>query len=556
MGADLTNPDKLQQLQQRYRELEQWIAAQPEVDSRHHFVITIPVADRPQQLQRCLESLYQLCEQFHYGCNSTGEYRKLTLLISDDSSAAESRKAIQALTESFESTHQIESIYFGHQEQQALLQELEVEEQAALEQSIALPKSDHEHKGASTTRNLAYLKLHQLQKQWSDRERLLFWFVDSDQEFQVNISDGNREQDIYCINYLYQFDRIFQQHDPIMLTGKLVGDPPVSPTVMASNLLLDLNHFLTTLQSVDAAAPCQFHQHLSQSEGEAAYHDMTDLFGYPVPETPYRYRCELHGAHDHNTCLHGFSERLNRFFHGEHPTRRSYHRYQTLAESIKPARTVYTANYLFTPQGLEAFIPFAKLKLRMAGPMLGRFLQQQWGDRFLSANLPMVHKRTLDQQNRAEHRPGVEQQTQQQVDFSAEFERQFYGDVALFTIEPLTRSGSDFAAHSEQEIHALLQQTEVKMRQRYQQQREEIAARLQQFETQWRNGWWYQQSPEVEQAVAHFIDNIRSNFLEPSKAWQLINSAQHRQQRLEQIATALQQYPQAQQAWRALLQQS
>jgi hypothetical protein len=550
-----TEAERVQQLQQLYREQEQWIAAQP-VDERHHFVITIPVADRPQQLERCLQSLYQLCERFHYGRNRSGHYQKLTLLISDDSTDSENRKAIETLTRRFGSEHRIESIYFGNRQQQALLKQLSAEQHDTLQQLIALPESEQEHKGASTTRNLAYLKLHSLQRQWGDRGRLLFWFVDSDQEFRVNISDGSREQELYCINYLYLFDRIFQQHEPIMLTGKLVGDPPVSPTVMAGNLLLDLNHFLVTLNQQRADNPCQFHHPLAQREGEAAYHDMTDLFGYPLPDSPYRYRCDQPGDHDHNACLQRFSERLNHFFHGVHPTRRSYHLQQPLQQTIKPARTVYTANYLFTPQGLDAFIPFAALKLRMAGPLLGRLLQQQWGERFLSANLPMVHKRTLNRHKGAEHRPGVElHDNPQQVDFTTEFERQFYGDVALFTIEQLTQSGKTIETLSGAALDSLLKETEERLRQRYLQQRDETAERLQQFEALWRNGWWFAQDAAVEHSVSCFVENIRNNLLQESTAWRQICAHSHRTERLNAIATALRHYPQAQQAWHRLLRQ-
>ncbi len=554
VGENLFDASALQQLQALYREQEAWRAAEA-ADDRHHFIITIPVADRPQQLERCLESLLHLCKLFHYGRSSSGQYSKLTLLISDDSLSTENQAAIRSSTESFD-RHGIPSIYFGMQEQQALLASFSAEQQASLADLITLPEPGTTHKGASTTRNIAYLKLHTLQQQWPTEEKLLFWFVDSDQEFRVNISDGREERDLYCINYLYLFDRIFQQHDPVMVTGKLVGDPPVSPTVMASNLLFDLNHFLSEASQQSGADSCQFHHHSDHSEGEAAYHDMTDLFGYPVPQKPYRYRCDLEQPHNHTTCLERFSKRLNQFFYGEHPTRRAYHRYQPLEQSIKPARTVYTANYLFTPQGLNAFIPFAPLKLRMAGPMLGRFLQQSLQKRFLSANLPMVHKRTQGEAGRAEHRPGVEHADHgpQHINFSVEFERQFYGDVALFTVEKLSEQGYPATPCSSATIHTILKQKEAEMRQRYQQQRSEIQSRLQQFESQWRSGWWCDMESAMAQQVAQFIDNIRNNFLEPSSAWTKINSASHRRQRLQQIATALEQHPQAEQAWSSLLQ--
>ena len=45
------------------RRLETLIAARG-ADSRHHFIIVIPVADSPQQLRTCLDSLLELCGLF------------------------------------------------------------------------------------------------------------------------------------------------------------------------------------------------------------------------------------------------------------------------------------------------------------------------------------------------------------------------------------------------------------------------------------------------------------------------------------------------------------
>lgn len=543
----------LSQLQQLYRELEQWITHSG-ADERHHFIITIPVAERPQQLERCLQSLHRLCEQFHYGRSCRGEYQKLTLLISDDSTTAAAQQAIQQITERF-NQQGIESIYFGPREQQALFNQLSPTEQQQLQTLAPLPQQGGVHKGASTTRNLAYLKLAQLEQQRP--EKLLFWFVDSDQEFRVNLSDGNREHELDSINYLYHFDRIFSQQGAVMVTGKLVGDPPVSPTVMANNLLLDLNHFLEQLGALQPDATCHFHSGKSQREGEAAYHDMTDLFGYPVPVQPYEYRCNQTGRHTHQECLQGFSQRLAAFFSGEHPTRRSYHQPAHLQQSIKPARTVYTANYLFTTEGLNAFIPFAALKLRMAGPMLGRLLEQRWGERFLSANLPMVHKRILEGRGHAEHRPGVEHSAQSTaVDLSGEFERQFYGDVMLFTLEQLVTAGYPETPPSEAELLLALQQTERKMRARYLKQQQQITARLQQFEQQLNNpaAWWNRTNEQAAlQPLHHFIENIRSNFLASAPVWRQIRSERHCTQRLRSIAEALHHYPQDREAWAQLL---
>ena len=95
------------------------------------------------------------------------------------------------------------------------------------------------------------------------------------------------------------------------------------------------------------------------------------------------------------------------------------------------ARTVYTGNYVIRPENLRYFIPFATLKLRMAGPVLGRILKMRLKHRFVSANLPMLHNRTVDSIGQSEYRAGVIN-TNQSIDLSNEFIRQFYGDVMLF----------------------------------------------------------------------------------------------------------------------------
>jgi len=35
---------------------------------------------------------------------------------------------------------------------------------------------------------------------------------------------------VYALNYFHAIDRIFRTTDTLMLTGKMVGDPPVSPS--------------------------------------------------------------------------------------------------------------------------------------------------------------------------------------------------------------------------------------------------------------------------------------------------------------------------------------
>jgi hypothetical protein len=128
------------------------------------------------------------------------------------------------------------------------------------------------------------------------------------------------------------------------------------------------------------------------------------------------------------------------FFYGLHPTRTQFYRHPEDTTNSEHARTVYTGNYVLSIDGLRHFIPFAHLNLRMAGPTMGRILKQQIKDRFVSANLPLSHRRVRTDTTIHEFRSGVSR-NRESPDLSGEFFRQFWGDVMLFSVESLTESG-------------------------------------------------------------------------------------------------------------------
>ncbi|MCG8428908.1 MAG: glycosyltransferase family 2 protein, partial [Chromatiales bacterium] len=418
-----------------YREKEQ---LNNTTADRHKFIVVIPVADRPKHLKSCLESLLQLCNAYGYGSEQDGQYRKIAVLIADDSKASSSREKNRQIAQYYQQQG-IESIYFGQREQQSLVAELTAKSESDLSAILGdIETPDFFHKGASIMRNITYLKLHQLYQ--NSTEKLLFYFIDSDQEFRVNLATPQGDEHHYLINYFYHLDQIFSHSDAQILTGKVVGDPPVSPAVMAGRLLQDLIAFFQRLNTMKAEQPCQFHGRQQTTTDGAAYHDMADLFGFSTTPTAFEYQCLATGHHNHLACLNRFTERLNHFFDGEHPTRSSSYQSQPLDVSITPARTVYTGNYIFRPEMLHYFIPFAPLKLRMAGPVLGRLIKAEIGDRFISANLPMLHRRTVEEIGQSEFRAGVDH-SDQLTDIGDELERQFYGDVMLFSVTALTEQG-------------------------------------------------------------------------------------------------------------------
>ena len=236
-----------------------------------------------------------------------------------------------------------------------------------------------------------------------------------------------------------------------LTTGAITS--PVSPAVMAGTLLEDVLALFREMATLEPDSPCSFHR-ASTSDDDAAYHDMAQLFGFSASGEAHRYHCDIEGAHDHAACLSRFSRRLQHFFDGEHPTRVTRYRHVDVQSSWTPARTVYTGNYVLTPETLRYFIPFAGLQLRMAGPVLGRLVQAGSGPAFASANLPLLHKRTEEETGQSEFRPGIDR-AGNGADLSGEFERQYFGDVMLFTVIELVEQEPYYTNYDEDTFHEL-----------------------------------------------------------------------------------------------------
>ncbi len=418
----------LSQYQAIFRELETFISMAGN-DFRYEFMVIIPVADRPKQLRTCLNSLFELCESYGYGGKTRNGYVKISALIADDSMHNINIEQNKKLTNEF-TQKGIKTEYFGLNEQLQQVKKLKPSESNTIFGD--LNEAIFSHKGASVTRNIAYLRLREIA---NNNNHILFYFIDSDQEFKVNTLDRPNSKNI-GLNYFYYIDALFSNNDIKLLTGKVVGDPPVSPAVMANNFLIDVIMFLTTLKAYSPEEICQFHLGTKFKDSDAAYHDMAKLFGFKKETKEHHFQCPLSQPHSNADCLHYFTELASHFFDGEHPTRRLTYHHEDVTDSLQSARTVYTGNYVFSAEMLEYFIPFSSLKLRMAGPVLGRILSNKIGQQFVSANLPMLHNRTRNETGKSEFRPGV-QHHNDHVNIETEIERQFFGDIMLFTIEKL-----------------------------------------------------------------------------------------------------------------------
>ncbi|PVV10785.1 MAG: hypothetical protein B6D77_07810 [gamma proteobacterium symbiont of Ctena orbiculata] len=546
-------PDDLLDLhQQLFLELESLIANQS-IDDRHNFIIVIPVADRPQHLQTCLDSLYTLCRRFNYGGFAQQKFQKIRVLIADDSKDPDNRDWNRKIQQQFCQLG-LEAIYFGQDEQLQQLDKLSDSQRENLVRILGDPPTTaFYHKGASITRNLSYLKLKQL---IAGDSHTLIWFIDSDQEFRVN---SHRHRDgIYTINYFHRIDRIYTSTETLVLTGKVVGDPPVSPAVMAANFLQDVLGFVSDCARLQPEHTCQFHQTATTQGGDAAYHDMADLFGFHDQQEYFRYSCRLQDEHDQLACFNDFSRLLSHFFDGEHLTRQNFYTNPPAAMELTPARTLYTGNYILSHKALDYFIPFATLKLRMAGPQLGRILESELGNRFVSANLPLLHKRTRDQTGESEFRPGIDK-GRTGIDISGEFERQFFGDIMLFSLQALIEHGYPRQKITDERIAQILITTESSMLDRYKQMQQEIMAKLETLKQQIdnRDRWWLHCSLTTDaiENIRQFIGNMAGNFGEGSPGYAMISSIQHRQRRRQQILQALQSYTEDRENWRQLLTQ-
>jgi hypothetical protein len=518
---------------------------------QHRFVIGIPVADRPAHLNNCLESILQLCRLYGYGGqDADGRYAGVSVIVAEDSLEPRHVARHRALVEAYRGKG-LDVVHFDLPEQYALLQTIAEGERQQLGRLLTTQPADRFYqKGQAANRNLCYLKMLQ---RTQDRARTLYYLVDSDQSFLVNRLTPAGEEIVPALNYFYYIDRIFRTADVRLLTGKLVGDPPVSPAVMAANFLDDVAAFLRRIAACDPHAACGFHAQATALPGDAAYHDLAGLFGFAEAAGHFDYRCPLEGAHDHAACLAGFAERLHAFFYGQHLTRRTLFRYAGAFTELAPARTLYPGNYIADFAGLKYIIPFGHLRLRMSGPTAGRLIQAEIGARFASVNLPMLHRRTAATDMQEEFRPGVEQRDAALVDIGDEFERQFFGDVMLFSVVDWLEHHDLDALAAGAQVEAVVARVEARLLDLYRAKHRAVNTRLAEIRqglAELPAGW--RDHPALH-PLAQFLRNIEANFSEAAPAWRQIESAAHRQGRRRQIVDALARYRDERAAWDRLV---
>jgi hypothetical protein len=534
-----------------FREAEALIARRGR-DERHEFIVAIPVADRPAHLRACLESIYQVCTRFDYGGHAAGTWGRIRVLVAEDSRDPANVRRHIALAEDY-SRRGLQVIHYGLEEQYALLDALPPARRERLGHLLTTqPRTRFWRKGQAANRNLCYLKFRAMTR---TPGRTLYYFVDSDERLCVNRRSAAGEEIVYALPYFHVIDRIFCTTDTRVLTGKMVGDPPVSPAVMAANFLDDVIAFFTRLATLPGAQACGFHGPSDTPLSAAAYHDMAQLFGFSDQPASVPYACRLAGDHDHVACLADFASRLDAFFFGEHLTRRTWFEYGNGYGALSPARTVYPGNTIVNDAGLRYVIPFGHLRLRMSGPTAGRLIAAEIGPRFATCNLPNLHQRTSGAGLDDEFRPGVQREAGG-VDVSDEFERQFFGDLMLFTTEALVERADVTRPFARDAVETLSAQKEAELLALYGQKHAAIVAKQRQLAALvFDAGHWWLRVPALADSlhrVRAFVDDIDRNFGENAPAWRQIRSAAHRAGRRRQIVEALLQYRAERDAWDGL----
>ena len=136
------------------------------------------------------------------------------MVVAEDSREQRHIDAHQALAAEYRHKG-LDVIHFGQAEQYQLLQAIPEHLRSHLGRLLTTQPADRFYlKGQAANRNLSYLKLLQLTR---DRERTLYYFVDSDQSFLVNRQSRAGAQPVAALNYFYYIDRIFSTTDILML---------------------------------------------------------------------------------------------------------------------------------------------------------------------------------------------------------------------------------------------------------------------------------------------------------------------------------------------------
>lgn len=268
--------------------------------------------------------------------------------------------------------------------------------------------------------------------------KVLISHMDSDQDFGIqtfldNQMVGNRDN---VFDYFGNIARIFSTFNFVkILSCKLVGDPPVTPFVMTHTMLQDLKGLL--IEKSETAL------HLNNYDNDLyPYYDLgflKTLKEYQIPE----YYPILNIENSHKSLF----DKLPEFFQGHHFTRPVlYHpksqfmsKITGISRKIQKTDIINPGNVIYRKESLEYPYLFAKYRIRMGGPILGKYISQLGRHELFRAFLPMRHQR-------AEFRLGVQPDHNNKFDFTPEATRQIQGDfcLKLLDLNPLDQDVNSY----------------------------------------------------------------------------------------------------------------
>jgi len=154
-----------------------------------------------------------------------------------------------------------------------------------------------------------------------------------------------------------------------------------------------------------------------------------------------------------------------------------------------------------------------------------------------------------------EFRPGVEHRDDTAIDITDEFERQFFGDVMLFSVVAWLKHHDLAQLTDGAQLGETVLQVEAELLEIYAAKHRAMNARLAELQR------WLADAPHAWrgtpalQQLAQFLRNMEANFGDAAPAWRQIQSAGHREQRRQQIVDALTHYRAERAAWDRLVTQ-
>ena len=164
----------------------------------------------------------------------------------------------------------------------------------------------------------------------------------------------------------------------------------------------------------------------------------------------------------------------------------------------------------------------------------------------------MLHTRHLHDDDADQFRPGVEQ-GDEAINLADEFERQFFGDLMLFSVTRLTGEGGSAQAFTPEPVSKAVDETEDELLLLYEEKHRGVQDRNVQLRQLLKDPqrWWHDepQAAEALSGVQQFIHNIDVNFGAASTAYRRIQNRTHRDRRKQQIIQALLAYRESRDAW-------